>query len=83
MGQSKKFLPPGDNLGGTLRDRPNNGPRGGFLEIGNVGAGGAYQRKVIVGGVSNEGCKISAREINRRGVVEAIPLKRETRERLN
>ena len=53
------------------------------MESHNAGAGVDHQRKVVVGGISDEGCKIAAREINRRVIVEVAPLRWETREMIN
>ncbi len=41
-----------------------------------------YQREVIVGSTSNEGCKIAMRDIVCTVVVEAVPLRREAGERV-
>ena len=52
------------------------------MESRDVRVGVDHQRKVVVGGISNKGCKIAAREINSRDIVEVIPLGQETRERI-
>ncbi len=48
----------------------------------NVGTGVDHQWKVIVGGISNKGRKIATGKINLSVVVEKIPLRRETGERV-
>ena len=81
--QSDKFMPPGNIPGGNLTGRPNIGRRVGLLESRDVGTVVDHQRKVLMGGLSDEGCKIAAREINRRVIVEVAPLRWETREMIN
>jgi hypothetical protein len=54
----------------------------GHLEGRNVGTGVDHQWKVIVGSVSDKGRKISTRKINLSVVIEMIPLRRETGERV-
>ncbi len=41
-----------------------------------------YQKEVIVGGISNKGCKIAVRDIDCTVVVEVVPLRWEAGERV-
>ena len=52
------------------------------MEGRNVGTGVDHQWKVIVGGISHKGRKIATRKINLSVVIEMIPLRQETRERV-
>jgi hypothetical protein len=54
----------------------------GHLEGRNVGTGMDHQWKVTVGGISNKGRKIATRKINLSVVIEMIPLRWETGERV-